>query len=87
MTIDNVTYQLEILDTSGLEAFNSMKEHYFKRAEGFVFVLSITERNSFDSIVKHIDEAIKFKRIFEKNENYNPPLAIAANKVKKKSDR
>eukprot|EP01091_Cochliopodium_minus_P004854 TRINITY_DN14751_c0_g1_i1.p1 TRINITY_DN14751_c0_g1~~TRINITY_DN14751_c0_g1_i1.p1 ORF type:complete len:198 (-),score=36.77 TRINITY_DN14751_c0_g1_i1:276-869(-) len=78
---DDTTYQMEIIDTSGLEGFNSMKEHYFKKAEGFVFVLSLTERNSFESIVKYIEEAIKYKRIFEKNEDYFPPLIIAANKI------
>ena len=57
-----------------------MKEHYFRRAEGFVFVFSITDRNSFDVMEKYIEEAFKYKRIYTNNDTFKPPVGIAANK-------
>src|SRR4051812_26046763 len=40
----------------------AMRELYYKNGEGFVFIYSVTSRNSFEDISTYRDEVIKFKK-------------------------
>ena len=43
-SVDGVTVPLEILDTAGQDEFQMMMDIYYKTADCFVFVYSITDR-------------------------------------------
>jgi GTPase KRas len=48
--IDDDAVALEVLDTSGLEGFQTLLEEWARLADGFMLVYSITSRSSFEEI-------------------------------------
>lgn len=90
-SVDGVTVPLEILDTAGQDEFQMMMDIYYKTADCFVFVYSITDRNSVED-VKNRYEACKQVRDIQlqghtsgkKNKGGGdvlPPMILVGNKV------
>lgn len=59
--IDDVVAKLDILDTAGQEEFSAMREQYMRSGEGFLLVFSVTDRNSFDEIVRFHKQILRVK--------------------------
>ena len=59
VTIDNSTCLLDILDTAGQDEYSAMRDQYLRHGHGFLLVFSLTDRKSFDEIVK-FKEALVF---------------------------
>ena len=51
---ENGRYFIDILDTAGEEEY--MRENYYRLGEGFFIVYSVTNRDSFGSVPKFIDQ-------------------------------
>ncbi|XP_074655604.1 circularly permutated Ras protein 1-like isoform X2 [Tubulanus polymorphus] len=52
---DGETCMLDILDTAGQEEFSAMRDQYVRSAEGFLFVYSIVDRDSFEKVRRIIE--------------------------------
>lgn len=50
--IDNDAYVLNIRDTAGQQEYEHLRNEYIKTGKGFVFVFSLTSRESFDYVRK-----------------------------------
>jgi len=50
LSVDGVTCLVDMLDTANMEGYNPMREHYYRRAEGFIIVYAIDNRPSFEEI-------------------------------------
>ena len=73
--LNSETYMLDILDIAGQEEYLIMRDQSFYRAgEGFVFVYSITCKNS----LAELDELIKKAEAVKDTENL--PMVIVGNK-------
>lgn len=59
--IDDVVAKLDILDTAGQEEFSAMREQYMRSGEGFLLVFSVTDRNSFDELVRFHKQILRVK--------------------------
>lgn len=73
VTINNTNIKLQIWDTAGQEAFQSITRSYYRSAAGALLVYDITSLESFENIAKWLDEA----RI---NGNPEMVLCLVANK-------
>lgn len=72
---NNKNYNLEILDTAGVEQFASMSDLYIRNGHGFILVYSITSAQSF----KEIDGLQQ--KIQNIKQSSNVPMIIAGNKA------
>ncbi|KAJ6249146.1 ras gtpase-related [Anaeramoeba flamelloides] len=84
--VDDEAVMLEILDTAGQEEYSAMREHYLEKGEGFLFVYSILNRDSFITIPKYIKLLQQVKDSQQEkignNENFvQPPIVIVGNKI------
>ena len=61
--IDNDVALLDILDTAGQEEYISMRDQYMRTGEGFIFVYSISSRQSFNEITDFIDQVLRVKDV------------------------
>ena len=52
--IDDKVAKLDILDTAGQEEFSAMREQYMRSGEGFLLVLAVTDRASFEEVRGYI---------------------------------
>jgi len=80
MNVDNQTVKLEIWDTAGQERFRSLAPMYYKGAAAAVIVYDITKPESFDTLIKWVEE-LKVRA---------PPnivIALAGNKCDLESER
>jgi len=59
--IDDIVAKLDILDTAGQEEFSAMREQYMRSGEGFLLVFSVTDRNSFDELVRFHKQILRVK--------------------------
>lgn len=59
--VDGVAAKLDILDTAGQEEFSAMREQYMRTGEGFLLVFSVTDRNSFNEIIKFYNQILRVK--------------------------
>lgn len=59
--IDEEVATLEILDTAGQEEYREMRSTYYRTAEGFLLVYSITSRSSFDAIPEAYESILRTK--------------------------
>eukprot|EP01084_Bolivina_argentea_P057771 105533_1 len=79
--IDRKPAYLEVLEPSDLEEFRSIKAlqyHYYKSADGFLFVYSISSKLSFEYLNTLKDDIITARKFYFKTSNL--PIVIAANK-------
>ena len=74
ITIDGITYDLEILDTAGQDDYQTMLDTWIEYANCFLLVYSIDEMDSFKQI-KH-----KYDRICQMKNNEQFSILIAGNK-------
>jgi small GTP-binding protein len=59
--IDGKHYCAEILDTAGTEAFGAMRDLYYKDAEGFILVYSLSARSTFQDVQDMRDAIVRVK--------------------------
>eukprot|EP01155_Anaeramoeba_flamelloides_P032703 Anaeramoba_flamelloidesa94415_22.p1 GENE.a94415_22~~a94415_22.p1 ORF type:complete len:148 (-),score=30.56 a94415_22:55-498(-) len=81
LVIDEKPVVLEIVDTAGQEEYRSVRDKYFKSAEAFVVVYSITSRSSFNEAEKIL---LKIKQV---KENSTTPIVMVGNKLDLESER
>lgn len=81
ITLDRKTYQLDILDTAGMESGDVFKPKMFREANTFILVYDITERSSFDALETIHEDILRIR-------GSDPaPTAVFANKVDLAEDR
>ncbi|XP_033629127.1 ras-related protein R-Ras2-like [Asterias rubens] len=73
--IDNIVAKLDILDTAGQDEFNAMREQYMRTGDGFLLVYSLTNRTSFEEIIKF------HKQILRVKDRDEYPMILVANKA------
>ncbi|XP_068247281.1 ras-like protein 2 [Palaemon carinicauda] len=73
--IDDVVAKLDILDTAGQEEFSAMREQYMRSGEGFLLVFSVTDRNSFEELIRF------HKQILRVKDRDEFPMLMVANKA------
>ncbi|XP_038073846.1 ras-related protein R-Ras2-like [Patiria miniata] len=73
--IDSVVAKLDILDTAGQDEFNAMREQYMRTGDGFLLVFSLTNRTSFEEIVRFHRQILRVKD----RDEY--PMILVANKA------
>ncbi|XP_069764721.1 ras-related and estrogen-regulated growth inhibitor-like isoform X2 [Narcine bancroftii] len=87
-TVDGECVQFEILDTAGQEENTMLIEEKIKWAEGFIIVYSVTDRCSFDEVLRlrflisHIHSNSK-----RNHGDMPPPVVIVGNKKDLQYDR
>ena len=70
----------KFFDTSGQERFHSLSANFIKRADGIILMYDITNRESFDTISKWLDDIIDYKeRDF--------PIILVGNKCDLENER
>lgn len=52
VTVDNRTCRLRILDTAGQDNFESMRSHWLKEKDAYVFVYAMDTEQSFKEMSK-----------------------------------
>ncbi|XP_062918448.1 ras-related and estrogen-regulated growth inhibitor-like isoform X1 [Mobula hypostoma] len=86
-SVDGECVQFEVLDTAGQEEDTILIEEKIKWAEGFIIAYSVTDRCSFDEILRlrflisHIHSGLK------RHGDALPPVVIVANKKDLQYDR
>jgi len=63
--VDEETYSLKLLDTSGEDALKTCHEQWFSWAEGFIIVYNVTDAHSFAAISSFHSEILKIKNTAE----------------------
>mmetsp|Transcript_11460 Transcript_11460/g.12575 ORF Transcript_11460/g.12575 Transcript_11460/m.12575 type:complete len:188 (+) Transcript_11460:72-635(+) len=53
ISVDNQIALLDIIDTAGQEEFSALRTMYYKEADGFILVFSLTEKQSLDELEDH----------------------------------
>merc|ERR1712098_638669 len=66
---------LEILDTAGEENYHALRAAWMREREGFIFVFSLIDRQTFDELNAFYDE------LMETFDAAPPPSIILANKA------
>ncbi len=74
LNINEKPLVLNLWDTAGQERFHSLALVYYRDADAAVLVFDVTDRTSFDRVQNWVQE-------LHKNIDYEPVLAIAANKI------
>ncbi|XP_076063681.1 ras-like protein 2 isoform X1 [Oratosquilla oratoria] len=59
--IDDIVAKLDILDTAGQEEFSAMREQYMRSGEGFLLVFSVTDRASFEEMLRFHKQILRVK--------------------------
>ena len=72
--IDDISCQLEILDTAGQDDYQTMIDTWINSADGYLLVYSIDSKESFS------DLKTKYERILTLKENQKFSIAIVGNK-------
>ena len=79
--VDDITYEVEILDTAGEEDFQNMADNWINFGEGFLLVFAINDRESFEILDKKRARILKVK--FDKP----CPIVMVGNKLDLNNDR
>lgn len=75
ISYDNDIYKIQIWDTAGQEAFQAITRSYYRGAVGCLLVYDITNRNTFDHIVRWLDEVKTYSN------NQELVISIVGNKT------
>ncbi|CAM9175419.1 unnamed protein product [Ascophyllum nodosum] len=59
LELDGRQVKLQIWDTAGQERFHSLTTSFFKRAEGFVVVYDVSNRQSFESLARWMKDIME----------------------------
>lgn len=79
--VDDETTILEVLDTAGQEEYSALCDQWYRTSEAFIIVFDITNRSTFEAIMKFRD------KIFMVKEGEKTPIIIAGNKCDLESER
>jgi len=63
VNIDTTTCMLDILDTAGQEEFSALADQYMRQGQAFLCVYSIIDRNSFDEILRFVQQVYQAKQL------------------------
>jgi small GTP-binding protein len=74
ISIDGVSYTIEVFDTAGQEQFATLTPQYVRGAQGALIVFSMTEPES-------LRDVPKWKELVENASSSPVPIVIAANKA------
>ena len=80
LIFDNYKIKLQMWDTAGHESFRTITKTYYKGADGFIFNLNITDKNSFNNMNYFIN-------LTKKEENNDFVSIICANFCDLKKER
>ncbi|EEB13748.1 ral, putative [Pediculus humanus corporis] len=61
VVLDAENVQIDILDTAGQEDYAAIRDNYFRSGEGFLFVFSITEEDSFQATQDFREQILRVK--------------------------
>lgn len=61
IVIDGDEFQIDILDTAGQEDYAAIRDNYFRSGDGFLFVFSITEKESLNTILELREQVLRVK--------------------------
>lgn len=75
VAVDGKTALISILDTAGQEEFSAMRSQYMRNGKSFLLCYSITNKNSFNEVIKLREEIIQAKEFDEK-----PPIVLVGTK-------
>ncbi|KAJ3575023.1 hypothetical protein NP233_g1366 [Leucocoprinus birnbaumii] len=81
LMVDSCASFIEIIDTSGAEEYTSFREQWSRKAQGFIFVYSITSRNSFEQVPEYYRS---MRRVIG---DVDVPFILVGNKSDLKYDR
>jgi len=76
--VDDEPTNLEILDTAGQDNVIGTRDQYYKNAEGFIFVYSVSDRLSMQDVEERI-QGLKLSRGIDDDASL-PPMIIIGNK-------
>ena len=74
VTVDDVAYNLDIIDTAGMEDLDGLNQAIFRQRDAFLLIYSVDDRASFDEIPRFHDHIIRCQG------GNKPPCIICANK-------
>ncbi|WVQ73813.1 hypothetical protein IAR50_003394 [Cryptococcus sp. DSM 104548] len=60
-TVDNQPCLLEILDTAGIDQYLTLNDLFIRESEGFVLVFSITQRDTFEEVIRTRESIARIK--------------------------
>jgi small GTP-binding protein len=60
VSLDGVSYKIQIWDTAGQERFRNIVENYYRRAQGILLVYDVSKRDTFDSLPEWLSSIEKF---------------------------
>lgn len=73
---DNSIIKLQLWDTAGMERYKKITSTYYRGAQGAVVVFDISNRNSFESVSKWVDDFKQYS-----NPQYHQIIFIVGNKA------
>jgi GTPase KRas protein len=79
--VDGLPAVVDVLDTTGQEEYSAMREQYIRTGEGFIYVYSITSRDSFAEVMN------LHEQIFSGRNTLAYPRLLVANHCERESDR
>lgn len=79
VTVDEKVLKLQIWDTCGQEAFNSVVSNFFRNTDFVLLIYSVNDINSLANLPKWLEEIEKFVT--------NPPIFLIGNKIDLESER
>jgi GTPase KRas protein len=59
--IDNTNYVLNILDTSGMDDYESLRGNWISGSQAYIIVFDLTNRQTFDRIEEWVDRVHKYR--------------------------
>merc|ERR1740115_512288 len=57
LIVDGKPVKIELLDTVGLEKWNTIPRQYFHNHDGILIIFDVTNRESFENAENHMEEA------------------------------
>ena len=62
LIIDGEEVNLHIMDTSGQERFKSLSQSYYKKVDGIIFVLDVTNMESYEGVKFWLKDALSYNK-------------------------
>ena len=62
LIINEEDVKLHIMDTSGQERFKSLSQSYYKKVDGIIFVLDVTNRESYEGVKFWLKDALSYNK-------------------------
>ena len=81
VTIDHQTYNVDILDTAGMEGGETLKPNIFRSRDCFILVYDITDRSSFENVPQIHEDILRIREVS------SVPCCLVGNKSDLVEDR